>query len=133
VATLLVGNGVANVNLSGDGKLSAWQSERWLKTTGADGRFSFAPELGMESIIVSGAQGFNWVSLSEIAADSNIVLQPWGQISGKLLRPSGPGQNEDLDTQLTAPPGVPPHSYFLGGHCVTDSEGKFSFDHVPPG
>jgi hypothetical protein len=56
------------------------------------------------------------------------VLQAWGKIKGVLLRASQPGANESIDLALD---GFPLLSLQL--HTMTDAEGRFEIDHVPPG
>jgi beta-lactamase regulating signal transducer with metallopeptidase domain/uncharacterized GH25 family protein/peroxiredoxin len=117
-----------------EGKLrGSWQTGNLLQITDADGHFSFAPELQMQSVAAASLDGFKLVSLSEWAANSNMILEPWGRVQGKLRRPEGPATNEDLD--LAFPMGLASGGWSLntGAHTITDEAGRFEFDRVPPG
>jgi uncharacterized GH25 family protein len=120
--------------LDEDGRLTGYQNQSLKMQTDASGRFSFAPELQMESVIFSGPRGLTWVSVESLAGGpGTVVLNPWGKIKGKLQRTSGPSKGEDLETKAVPPPGVPEHAFSLGGQAVTDADGNFEFDRVPAG
>lgn len=116
-----------------DGHLTARFNKKQITTTDADGHFSLAPQLGMRSIAVSSANGFNQVSMETLATNSNIVLEPLGTIKGVLNRPNGPGTNEDLDLAFVDDGTSVYQRIHLANHAVTDAAGRFEFDRVPAG
>jgi hypothetical protein len=116
-----------------EGKLESQQARRLLRTTDAGGLFSFQPELEMQSVVAASPDGFKLLSLTELAANPKIILEPWGRVRGTLRRPSGPGANEDLD--LAFPPEMVLGRLQMdpGTHTTTDETGRFEFERVPPG
>ncbi len=112
-----------------------------LTSTTSDGHFEFAPQLGMVGVAAASSQGFAQISLNQLAANSNIVLAPYGVIKGVLNRPSAPGANEALDVQFNEPGvasvgggvAISDHHVFVFNSATTDSNGRFEFDQVPAG
>jgi beta-lactamase regulating signal transducer with metallopeptidase domain len=96
----------------------------------ADGTFSFKPTLGARTIVAASTNGFASVSLDSFATNSTIILQPFGTIEGTLQRPNGPGTNELLDVHFD---GDLLYQVSLNNSAVTDAQGRFRFDQVPPG
>lgn len=73
------------------------------------------------------------VSMEEFAANPHLTLLRWGRVKGVLKRPSGPGRDENLDLSLAEPELTPVWHIDIGNHVVTDPEGRFEFERVPPG
>lgn len=120
------------ISFDGQGELRAWWNKNLRQTTDSQGHFAFKPELGMQSIAAASEEGFSLASVKSLATNSTIRLEPYGRIEGTLTRPSGPGTNEDVDLAFAGSFMSQP-AIGLGNHDVTDSQGRFKFDHVPPG
>jgi len=52
--------------------------------TGDDGRFTFPPSPGKALLVVRCDLGYAQVTADELAANRDVVLQPWGRIEGTL-------------------------------------------------
>ena len=126
VALLCAGD--EQVNLLGKGRLQAWRHPEMLQFTEPDGGFSFQPELDMKQVVAVAKEGFKIVSIGELATNSKVTLEPWGKIKGVLHRASNLSSNEDVDIAFQGS-----SILSLQLHTVTDAEGRFEFDHVPPG
>ena len=115
------------VFLRANGELEAFQNRDMVAKTGADGSFSYRPQLDMQSVAAASKDGFKQVSVQELSTNPIIVLEPWGRITGVLRRAEQPGTNEPLDLMLTSD-----SSPRLQYEAMTDETGKFEFDYVPP-
>ncbi len=120
--------GEAQVGLRGDGTLQAWQHRELIQYTDPDGSFVLSPELDMVSVVAATKEGFKMISVQELATNSKVVLESWGHIQGVLHRAENLSTNEDLDLALVDGPQLN-----LQYHTMTDAEGRFEFEHVPPG
>lgn len=122
-----------NPSLNYDGQLqSGWPPQNGLLVkTGPDGHFSFEPRIGMQSVAAASPDGFAQVSIACLATNPNIVLEPYGSITGTLKRPNGPGANEELDLAFETPDSM--GRLGLDNSAHTDSGGHFEFNRVPPG
>ncbi|MGH7942759.1 MAG: hypothetical protein ACREFR_17000, partial [Limisphaerales bacterium] len=123
-----------NSSLDYDGHLRpGWPPEEGiLLKTGRDGRFAFRPRIGMHAVAAASPEGFGQVSVSALAANHLVILQPYGSIKGVLERPNGPGANETLDLAFITPDSAG-QSLGIYNAAHTDSDGHFEFDRVPAG
>lgn len=107
-----------------------WQSV----TTGADGRFSFWPQLDKYLVVVVHNEGCAEATDEELAAEPNIVLEPWGHVEG-VLRIGGRalvGQSVGLEYCTDYQPNMPR----VGTHynnAYADANGSFAWDRLVPG
>ncbi len=58
------------------GKVQISHGRHLVQTTDGDGAFSFLPELEMQSVIAASPDGFKLVSLTELAVNPRITLEP---------------------------------------------------------
>ncbi|MEO5801947.1 MAG: M56 family metallopeptidase, partial [Verrucomicrobiota bacterium] len=133
VSVALLCDGDSSLNLDDKGQISSWQNKKLITTTDANGKFSFAPELGMQSVVASGTEGFKGIAIDALAGGEKMVLEPWGKIRGVLQRPSGAGTNEGLDIAFAEESFPGQNQIRLSRHALTDGAGKFMFERVPPG
>ncbi len=98
--------------------------------TQEDGGFNLDPQFGTTHLMVYAQAGFALVPLTNLNSQSVIRLQRYGRIEGTLRRGADPAPNLGLYIELGPSRGA--HVNNLG-YAVTDAEGKFVFDRVPPG
>jgi thiol-disulfide isomerase/thioredoxin len=104
--------------------------------TDASGHFSFSPRIDDYAILIVGKAGFAQVLATELEKNSEVRLQSYAHVEGKLMIGTRPGSNETVRLGLAYHPyefhprNFSPLSLFLT--TVTDAEGKFTFERVPP-
>ncbi|HET6427530.1 MAG TPA: carboxypeptidase-like regulatory domain-containing protein, partial [Phycisphaerae bacterium] len=112
----------------GDGEiLRNMNSPTPIRTDGA-GRFSL-PWRDESALVVTHAGGYAEIPAAELEADNEITLKGWARVEGTLKIADRPGVSQTIE--LSWPfrsEGV--HYHY---QAVTDGQGRFRFDHVPPG
>jgi hypothetical protein len=102
-------------------------------TTDIEGRFSFKPQTGAESVLIANELGSALVPIGQLGKPP-IVLQPWGAIEGTLTVAGQPVAGQEVALSSAAgmePEGTPCTD--LQDHTTTDSNGRFRFAQVPAG
>lgn len=130
---LVCEGGNANYNMNPGRELRAFWNKDAETKTDADGHFSFKPQLGIQTIAAATENGYASAPIDVFKSNPQITLQAFGKITGVLKRPTGPGTNEDLDLAFTGKDARGLPEINLTCHAVTDSEGRFTFEHVPAG
>jgi uncharacterized GH25 family protein len=102
-----------------------------ISETDARGSFLFQPRHGVKRIAVSHERGYAEVSMDDFKQSKVIRLYPWGRITGVLFVGTGPGTNELV--QLVRVGSFSPQFQVNSFTALTDSQGRFKFEHVPPG
>jgi RNA polymerase sigma factor (sigma-70 family) len=102
------------------------------------GRFSLAPAIAAQGLIVVHDRGYAELSLADLEARGNIVtLEPWGRVEGTLILDSRPAANERVVAynDVARYDDAGRRFTFMRFHfeAKTDSAGRFCFDKVPPG
>jgi peroxiredoxin/protocatechuate 3,4-dioxygenase beta subunit len=109
--------------------------KRWLSvTTGADGNFSFPPQIDKYMVVAVHEQGYVEVTEEELATDPNIVIEPWARVQGEL-RIGGQalaGESINIDHHTDYQQGVPQVGVGYNG-ARTDADGRFAWDRIVPG
>ena len=101
--------------------------------TDTEGLFSLRLKLNTESLVVVHEAGFAQVPVAQ-AKRATIVLQPWGAIEGVVLTAGQPAAGQRVFLQAWLPESdadLWPVS--LDTTVMSDAQGRFRFDHVPPG
>ncbi|HUT45328.1 MAG TPA: carboxypeptidase regulatory-like domain-containing protein [Sedimentisphaerales bacterium] len=101
--------------------------------TNEDGKFSFPVQTDVYAIVVLHDAGYLEAGESELSESSELTLQPWATVTGKVLIGKNPAANETVRLGFDKPydrsaPRIN-HNY----QAVTDSNGTFVLEHVPPG
>lgn len=101
--------------------------------TGPDGQFAFPAQTEPYTLVVLHEKGYAQVTAEELNASSQVTLQPWGRVEGKVLLGSRPGANETVHLILDRPmeTGAPRIYHDCSG--IADKDGHFVIEHVPPG
>lgn len=106
------------------------------QTSGADGVLDFPPQVGNFRIAVMADAGYAEVDQDDLAKSTDVTLSPWGRIEGKVMIGSAPasGKNVDMYPQ-TLQPFYDRDEIRVQDQisALTDSDGKFVIDRVPPG
>jgi RNA polymerase sigma factor (sigma-70 family) len=100
-----------------------------------EGRFHFAPVKDAKLIIAVHQSGYGEKDVQKLSRDPNIRLKPWGRIEG-TLRSAGkalPEAKVCLSKRFWNPWTQPVTLYADPFIIVTDSNGRFIFEDVPPG
>ena len=101
--------------------------------TEADGKFSLRIKPNSTSLVAVHEAGFAQVPVAA-ANQSAIRLRPWGTIEGVMITAGQPTPNQGVSLQ----PWYPDHDssplpVTVNDLVKTDADGRFRFDHVPPG
>ena len=100
--------------------------------TKEDGKFTFPTQSDVFAIVVLHDEGYLEVSESELAESSELTLQSWATVKGKVLIGKNPAVNETIrlgfDRHIDRSQPRIYHDY----RAVTDSNGTFVFNRVPP-
>jgi len=137
-ATVLLCTSVAGVTIDGPAHVQKGLNTTTYQTqTDATGKFSLAPAVDPQGLIIIHEAGYAEVSLPALAGGGSFTLQPWGRVTGKVILDSRPAANQ----HVTAYNYVARYSDTGRRFCLftfhleatTDADGKFSFDKVPPG
>ena len=112
--------------------------KRWQSViAGADGRFSFWPQVGRYLVVVIHNGGYAEVTDEELAAEPNIMLEPWGRLEGVLRVGGRVLARESVrveclkDYDQNVPP--PTRVNFNYGWRFTDANGCFTVERMLPG
>ncbi len=117
------------------GNIRAFQQDDYRRKTGAEGSFAFDPKPGAHTVVAVGAAGLGQVRCFDFSNPLDIRLQPWGRIEGTVRTRDGhwagrkvswthPGNLTDWMTLFYDSKGF---------SAVSDEDGKFTLEHVPPG
>lgn len=113
-----------------DGSITAARAQ-----TDADGRFSFAPKLQTRGFIALHEQGYVGVPAQQF--NGTIRLQPWGRVEGRLQMSAEPRANRGIQLgnlhYRYGESGRQFPALMLWLEAITDDEGNFAFEKVPPG
>ncbi len=103
---------------------------RSISRTSSTGEFSFAPKIGDGELFAAAPAGFASCQTAKLAGGAaRLVLQPWARIHGRLLKDGKPALREPLNLF----PAAQVQSALIPEGTVTDDEGGFAFERVPPG
>jgi protocatechuate 3,4-dioxygenase beta subunit len=100
--------------------------------TAADGKFEFSPQVDAFVVLAIADEGYVEMTPEQLKASSDVKLQPWGKVVGKLKRGSKPWPGETVmmnyDTQYD---GKAPRIY-ISYQTKSDQDGNFTFERAVP-
>jgi hypothetical protein len=101
--------------------------------TKEDGKFSFPVQTNVYVVVVLHEEGYLEVGESELDESSELTLQPWATVTGKVLIGKNPGANETVRLGFDKPYDRNQPRIYHDYQALTDSNGNFVLEHVPPG
>lgn len=101
--------------------------------TKEDGNFSFPLQSDAYAIVVLHDEGYLEVSESEFAESSELTLQSWATVKGRVLTGKNPVVNETVRLGIDNATDHSNTRIVFDYQAVTDSNGTFVFERVPPG
>jgi hypothetical protein len=131
-ATVIYLAGQEQGGLDGKGGLETYMQAGENILTDATGQFSFAPQLGTGKIFAANSNGFGRIIPEALQKSGVVILQPWARVHGRLVKDGKPVAGENVDLSWG---GSFSHDWpLLNLHgAVTDKDGRFTIDFVPPG
>ncbi len=123
-------SGEEQADVDQDGRLGPFGKDM-TQMTDSTGRFSFAPKPGLGELVIACPSGFGRLWLASPEGTNVIIVQPWAEVRGRLVKGGRPVQNEHVDISFRS--GWTPGEPHLGLHgAVTDEGGRFTIGHLPP-
>jgi len=104
--------------------------------TDAQGRFTFPADDANRAVIVLNEKGYAQASMSELATEPEVILQPWARIQGQLREGSQLMANQVIHLSRTRFGSKQEAKTYCTVHdttTVTDGEGRYVFERVAPG
>jgi hypothetical protein len=101
--------------------------------TKEDGKFSFPVQTDAYAIIVLHDEGYLELGESELSESSELTLQPWATVTGKVFIGKNQASNETVQLGFDRPYDRNQPRIYHDYQAVTDSNGSFVLEHVPPG
>jgi hypothetical protein len=101
--------------------------------TKEDGKFFFPVQTDAYAIVVLHDEGYLEIDESELDESSELTLQSWATVTGKVLIGKNPGANETVRLGFDRPYDRNQPRIYHDYQAVTDSNGNFVLEHVPPG
>jgi hypothetical protein len=137
-ATVLLCTSVVGVTLDAPAHVqNGLNTTKYHAQTDAQGRFSLAPAVDPQGLIIVHDAGYAQASVAALVPGESVTLQPWGRVTGKVILDSQPAANQHVAAyaQVARYSDTGRRFGFLTFHfeATTDAEGKFSFEKVPPG
>lgn len=115
-----------------NGLLRRLNEERWPKGAITDEagqlQISSLPDTG--TVVAAGGLGFAAVPLAEVQASGTVILQSYGRVTGVCKVGGKPVAGRELWLTL---PRLGLCTDFYSYTAITDAEGLFTIDKVPPG
>ena len=123
-----------NVPFTFDGQLDSpviSQLEQFRSAT--DGRLDLPPERGTAAVVVTAPAGYAAVDQDAMAAGRPIRLRAWATVRGRVTIGVGPARGRLV--VLSQDPGWQQDEPSVSARmtATSDPDGRFAWDHVPPG
>jgi len=118
--------------------LSKKEADRWRRETivqaDVDGRFRLPTETDTAAaVLVLHESGVRELTNTNFQKQTEIKLEHWGRIEGRVLWKDKPGADEPVRLSVHREQNDDPGMVASSVETRTDAEGRFAFDKVPPG
>jgi len=114
-----------------------WPRQHRKAETDADGRFTLPMEIQPAAVVVAHEVGVAVLSYQEFQSQPQIQLKPWGRIEGRVLWGDQPASGVEVTLISHGRKGdeelQPTYSFCAIQTSITDEQGRFTFNKVPPG
>jgi len=116
----------------------ASRRDRWRRplsvTADGQGRFKLPTEISPAAVAIAHPAGFAAMSFEDLLDGAEVILEPWGEIEGRVMWGDVPGVGETIDIGARTRVGRQFHLILSMHESVeTDAQGRFHFRKVPPG
>ncbi len=116
------------------GSLVGWSANASRAKTDGNGAFQLPARLPSPSLVVVHPTGIAEVTSEQLLTDPSIRLQKWGRIEGLAKAGTNPWANQEFVLTDKCPDYPWRWNYSCASYkAITDAEGRFALDHVPPG
>jgi hypothetical protein len=152
-ATVYIVAGNRPLQLQSHGTVADWGQTIAPVQTDAQGHFGFAPQADAFALVCVTPDGYARLDVPSLHPEKtppgmpaqpvsppatrpssyDLTLQSWGTIKGKLKVGSKPGAHMQLGLQLENGGVYGQPQVYLDYQTITDADGSFTFDDVPPG
>lgn len=113
------------------GKLASYSNASKIVTTDENGKFKLGSPPDSGGVIIASAEsGFARASVDEVRNTGRLMLQDLGKIEGTYRVAGSPQAGAEFMFSLM---NIGLQTDFQTARTKTDSEGKFTFDKIPPG
>ena len=130
-ASVALCTGEAGALLSRERRL-VFMDQSHVVLTDGKGRFQHEPRVGAHTLYVVDQSGFAAVRLGNWQSGNTIQLKPWGRIQGIATISGQAAKNIELGLLSSSPNGNERWLDLYDFKTVTDNEGQFVFENVPP-
>jgi len=108
--------------------------ERYI--SGDDGLVKLTFGGSNDAVVVACPAGFGLAQTIDLRKDPVMIVRPWGRIEGTCFENNRPNSGRTIRYALAArfivANELSQSVVFTNNRAVTDSDGRFTFDHVPP-
>ena len=116
----------------------ASRRDRWSRpmsvTADQQGRFELPTEIAPAAVAIAHPTGFAAMSFEDLLDGAEVILEPWGEIDGRVMWGDVPGVGESIDIGARTRVGGRFHLILSMYESVeTDAQGRFRVRKVPPG
>jgi hypothetical protein len=122
--------GASNVSVQSGGKLSVLSGI--VATSESDGSYDLPPQTGQFLIVACSQDGYAQVNQDDIGKSTDIHLQPWGGVQGRVMLGNKPAAGNTIMVTSGGDPRVRP-SVSAYATVKTDADGRFAVGRVRPG
>ncbi len=100
---------------------------------GKGGRYSFPPQSARYALVVIHERGWRLLRSEDRPASGEVIIQPWASVEGMARIGTKPAEGAEISLSMQCNKSNDNRRIHMTHNAKADGEGRFSFDHVPPG